>query len=628
MREVELLAPAKSLEVGLAAIRNGADAVYIGAPQFGARRAASNSLEDIQSLVNEAHKFYCRVFVTMNTLLYDNELSEAEALIWKLYEIGVDALIVQDLGILKMKLPPIALHASTQTHNYDIERIKFLDRVGFSRIVLARELGIEEIRRIRKEIKAEIEVFVHGALCVSFSGQCYMSEHIFGRSANRGECAQLCRQRWSLIDANSKTLIKEKHLLSLRDMKRVEYLRELADAGVTSFKIEGRLKDIDYVSNVTAYYSDELNRCLGTEYRRSGSGVVKRGFEPDLDKTFNRGYTNYFANGRGQEMTNIDTPKSMGKFIGTVERCKRNEVFIKGVESVNNGDGLCYIEHGELVGVRVNRAEGNHLFIAVQGGSGGGSGVASLNIKPGTKLFRNYDHNFSTLLEKSSSVRKIGARMLVSEVDGRLKIGAVDESCVSVEYISEKVFDVAQNPSQRDRLVQQLSKFGDTDFWCMGVEYLGDRVLFVPSADANLCRREALELLMARRLELRPIMEQGALNLTPGYIAERADWQWNVVNELSREFYSGNGCSEIEPGFEVSKQRKGKAVMTTKFCLLYENGRCLKGKGSGKRAGRVDGSGGLVNSEEWKLPLRLDSGKEQFLLRFDCKKCQMIIESE
>lgn len=616
MNNLELLAPAKSLEVGLAAIRNGADAIYIGAPQFGARRAAGNSLQNIEALVNEAHKFYCRVFVTMNTLLYDNELEQAEKLIWKLYEIGVDALIVQDMAILKMKLPPIALHASTQTHNYDIERIKFLDRVGFSRIVLARELSIEEIRAIRKEIKAEIEVFVHGALCVSFSGQCYMSEHIFGRSANRGECAQLCRQRWNLIDANSKTLFKEKHLLSLRDMKRVEHLMELADAGVTSFKIEGRLKDIDYVSNVTAFYSDALNR-LGKGYCRSGSGVVKRGFEPDLDKTFNRGYTDYFAVGRGREMTNIDTPKSMGKFIGTVERCKRNELLVKlGNDAVNNGDGLCFIENGELVGIRVNRAEGNRLIIAV-GVSGGGGGVASLNIKPGTKLFRNYDHNFTQQLEKGGSVRKIGARMKVSEVDGRLKICAVDESGASIEYVSEKVFDVAQNPAQRERLVVQLSKFGDTDFYCMGVEYISDVVLFVPAAEANLCRREALDMLMVERLRSRLKMEQRALNLTSGYIAERADWQCNVVNELSRTFYQENGCVDVEPGFEVSKQRKGRAVMTTKFCLLYEHGQCLKGK-----------CGAKGSSPAWRLPLRLDTGKEQFLLKFDCVNCRMIIESE
>lgn len=622
MRELELLSPAKNLQVGLAAIRNGADAIYIGAPAFGARRAASNSIEDIAELVKEAHKFYCRVFVTMNTLLYDNELEQAERLIWQLYEIGVDALIVQDMAILKMKLPPIALHASTQTHNYNIERIKFLDKVGFSRIVLARELSIEEIRAIRKEIKAEIEVFVHGALCVSFSGQCYMSEHIFGRSANRGECAQLCRQRWSLVDADGKRVVRDKHLLSLRDMKRVEYLKELADAGVTSFKIEGRLKDIDYVSNVTAYYSDELNRILGNEYRRSGCGVIKRGFVPDLDKTFNRGYTDYFAVGRGREMTNIDTPKSMGKFIGTVERCKRNELFAKysgnGVESVNNGDGLCYIADGELVGIRVNRAEGNRLICAVP--SAGGTG---LSIKPGTKLFRNYDHEFSGLLEKNNSVRKIGAGLQVSDNSGRLKICATDESGVSVEYISEMEFQVAQNPTQRDRLVQQLSKFGDTDFYCTGVDYVGEDVLFVPAAAANQCRREALDLLMAKRLELRPIMEQGKLNLTPGYITDSANWQCNVVNELSEEFYSGNGCSVVEPGFEVSKQRKGKAVMTTKFCLLHENGMCLKGKCGGKRA-----SGELGKGEAWKLPLHLDTGKEQFLLKFDCKNCQMIIESE
>ena len=282
-----------------------------------------------------------------------------------------------------------------------------------------------------------------------------------------------------------------------------------------------------------------------------------------------------------------------------------------GVESVNNGDGLCYISDGELVGIRVNRAEGNRLICAAPGGGSGNSSCgAVLSIKPGTKLFRNYDHNFSGLLEKNNSVRKIGAGFVVSGEEGRLVICATDESGVKVEYRSDMSFEIAQNPAQRERLVQQLSKFGETDFYCTGVDYMGEDVLFVPVALANQCRREAFDLLMAKRLEMRPIMEQGKLNLTPGYITESANWQCNVVNELSREFYSGNGCSMIEPGFEISKQRKGKAVMTTKFCLLHENGMCLKKGGA------------------WKLPLHIDTGKEQFLLKFDCKNCQMIIESE
>lgn len=363
MRKLELLSPAKNADVAIAAINNGADAVYIGGPAFGARQAVGNSLEEIERVVRYAHRFYCRVFVTLNTLLYDNELAEVERLVCDLYRIEVDAIIVQDPAILKLDIPPIALHASTQMHNYDLERIKFLDRLGFQRIVLARELSLEQLKAIRREVKAELEYFVHGALCVSLSGQCYISHYLTGRSANRGECAQACRMQWTVEDSDGKVLVKDKYVLSLKDLNLSAYLNDLVDIGIDSFKIEGRLKEADYVANVTNYYSSCLNEIVARreDVSRVGNGYTSAGFEADPERSFNRGYTDYFVKGRKSEMVNMDSPKSRGKKVAAVKQVRGNVLLVEPLETIHNADGLCYFDGRELRGIKVNTAEGGRL---------------------------------------------------------------------------------------------------------------------------------------------------------------------------------------------------------------------------------------------------------------------------
>lgn len=601
MREVELLSPAKSLEIGLAAINNGADAVYIGAPAFGARKAAGNSIEDIRTLVGHAHRFYCRVFVTLNTILYDHELKEAEVLIRQLYEAGVDALIVQDLGILELNLPPIPLHASTQMHNYHLERIKFLDKLGFQRIVLARELSLEQIRVIRKEVKAELEVFVHGALCVSLSGQCYLSQHISGRSANRGECAQPCRMKWSVKDSDEKVLIDQKHVLSLKDLNLSEYIDTLIDAGVDSFKIEGRLKDENYVVNTTKHYSSQIDRHLITrpDVKRVGSGKVFANFEAEPERSFNRGYTNYFMGQRQKGLVNMDSPKSVGKRIGIVKQVKGNKLFLDTDEAVNNGDGLCYFEDGELKGIRVNTAEGNVVYCN-----------EVVNLRPETVLYRNYDHRFVMKLEKEKSVRKIRIDIKATGEDGHLKLAVTDEDGVTASYEPEECFDVANRPEQMQRIKQQLMKCGESCFVCQSVEY-GNEVLFIPAAVINSFRRSLLDRLMENRQEKRLLLPPDTWNKDVEYM-DNVDWKHNVVNKNAALFYREHARGEIEDGFEKNNSPEGRELMCTRYCLLYEIGRCRK----------------ECNNNDLRFPLFLYNEKQLFRLDFDCGDCFMKVFSK
>lgn len=593
MKRVELLSPAKDLSIGIAAINNGADAVYIGAPAFGARKSAANSLEDIARLVRYAHRYYCRVFVTFNTLLYDHELADAEKMIRQLYQIGVDALIIQDLGILRMDLPPICLHASTQMHNYDLERIKFIDGLGFQRIVLARELSIEQIHEIRSEVKAELEVFIHGALCVSLSGQCYLSQYMFGRSANRGECAQPCRMKWSVRDNAGKVLVDDKYILSLKDLNLSSYIKDLIDVGVDSFKIEGRLKDENYVANVTNHYSSLINQLPDTH--RIGSGKVISSFEAEPERSFNRGYSSYFIDRRPGSLVNPDTPKSMGKRIGNVVRIKGDRLWIETGEQISNGDGFCYLEGGELKGIKVNTVEGNCLVCNEM-----------LKVKPGTELYRNYDHRFVTQLAKAGSVRKIRIAMNVAVRDGHLLIGCIDEDGVAVSLESEETFGKADRPEQKERLKQQLVKCGDTEYVCESVTYEADDVLFVPAASANGLRRQLLEKLSDKREKERKPMMPGTEDQTLVYPAS-ADWHLNVVNQKAALFYGQHGVKEVETGFEKSIDKQERDLMHTRYCILYELGKCRK----------CNANTDLV------FPLYLYNDKHQFRLEFDCKECFM-----
>ncbi|WP_099292360.1 U32 family peptidase [Butyricimonas sp. Marseille-P3923] len=601
MRKLELLSPAKNVEVAIAAINNGADAVYIGGPAFGARQAVGNTVEEIARVAEYAHRFYCRVFVTLNTILYDDELAEVERLIHALYRVGADAIIVQDPAILKLDIPPIALHASTQMHNYDLERVKFLDRLGFQRIVLARELSLEQLRAIRREVKAELEYFVHGALCVSLSGQCYISHYLTGRSANRGECAQACRMRWTVADSDGQVLVKDKHVLSLKDLNLSAYLRDLVDIGIDSFKIEGRLKEADYVANVTRYYSARLDGIIaGSEgLSRVGNGHVNAGFDADPERSFNRGYTDYFIAGRKQGIVNMDTPKSTGKKVAVVKQAKGNLLVVEALETIHNADGLCYFDGQELRGIKVNTAEGNRLTCNER-----------VTVMPGTVLYRNYDHEFVSRLSKAVSVRKIQVRIDVYTEEDHLVLVAEDEAGVAVTLRSDEVFERATNAAQAERIVGQLGKSGNTRYDCCPVEYHGDTVLFIPSAVVNGYRGRLLDLLTEEREKQRERWVQAPLNRDAVYAGE-ADWRLNVVNRLSGTFYREHGTAEPEAGFEVARNRSGRAVMTTRYCLLFELGMCRK---SGK-------------DKALKYPLYLSNNLGRFRLEFDCERCFMKVVS-
>ncbi|MBX3009681.1 MAG: U32 family peptidase [Melioribacteraceae bacterium] len=609
--KLELLSPAKDLECGIAAINCGADAVYIGAPNYGARVGAGNSIEDIEQLVKFAHRFWVKVYVTVNTILFDDELEEAQSLINKLYEIGVDAVIFQDMALLEMDLPPIQLYASTQTHNYEIERIKILDEAGIKRIILARELTIDEIKEIKKEIKAELEFFVHGALCVSLSGQCYMSHELTGRSANRGECAQNCRMPYSLIDSKGKTLIENKHLLSLRDLNLSEYLNDLVNAGITSFKIEGRLKDASYVKNITAFYRAQLDDIIKNnhQYEKASSGYSVISFEPDPEKTFNRGYTSYFINDRGDKVSSHDSPKSTGKYLGKVTETGKEHFIIGTSEKITNGDGICfYNQLGELLGMNVNRAEGQTIFTK-----------DLLGIKKGTKIYRNFDHAFDKELSKES-YRKISVDVFIEDSETGISIQVVDSDNVSVKINFDVNKEIAENPiHSMENIKKQFLKSGDTIFSVNEVHITMNQILFFPVKLLNQMRRTILNELENERLKTRKIdLRDKELSTTPlkninpnnksASQDQSIDYRSNVVNNLSEKFYSKLGFEKIEPGFEKQKDFTGKVVMTCKYCIKDELNLCPFDTDK-----RVD------------EPLFLVNESRKYLLNFNCKDCLMEI---
>ncbi|MFZ4726275.1 MAG: peptidase U32 family protein, partial [Paludibacter sp.] len=506
---IELLSPSKNLECGIAAVDHGADAVYIGASQFGARAAASNSIEDITELVKYAHQFRVKVLVALNTVLTDDQLPEAEKLIWEIYNAGADALIIQDMGILKLNLPPIALHASTQTDNRTEEKVRFLQDVGFSRVVLARELSLKQISEISSQTDVELEAFVHGALCVSYSGQCYMSEANCGRSANRGQCAQYCRLPYTLFDADDNTLVKNKHLLSLKDLDLSNSLEEMMNAGVTSFKIEGRLKDVDYVKNITAFYRKKLDLILegNTKYHRASAGQTTFFFEPNPEKSFRRGNTDYFLHGRQSDIVQLNTPKSLGEPIGKVTYIGRNFFEVQNGTLLNNGDGLCFInKHGDLTGFRVNRAE--HLTPTLSKGEGV-KGKIRVQIFPaempkitdGVMLYRNQDQAFEKILKGKTSERKIGIEILFKEIQNGFSIQITDED----ENLSVFEVECDKQPAQKPEAVNeniknQLSKFGNTIYEARNIDIQIDKPWFFPASQLSEWRRVAIEKLSEMRL--------------------------------------------------------------------------------------------------------------------------------
>ena len=601
-KTIELLAPAKDKKTAFAAIDCGADAVYIGSPKFGARVNASNSLDDIKEVVEYAHMFRVKVYVTINTIMSDDELKEAVELIYQLYDTGVDALIVQDMGLLECKLPPIKLFASTQCHNSTLEKVKFLEKTGFSRVILARELSLEEIREIASNTGVEIETFVHGALCVSYSGQCYMSYAIGGRSANRGECAQPCRKKYSLVDSEGVVVAKDKHLLCLRDLNFSSDIRDLIDAGVSSFKIEGRLKDEDYIKNVVGFYRRKIDEVIAnTEYERSSSGYSVPGFEADVNKTFNRGYCEYFLHGRNKNITSFDTPKSRGEYAGRVKEVFEKYFLFDGCE-LNNADGICFFdERGELIGTSVNKAEGNKIFPQSMNG-----------IRKGVEVFRNYNHKFSKMLESAKVERKIEASVCFVEKAQCYELSVVDEDGVRVVVEAGKNYDKAMNQElARNNIIKCLKKAGDSCFDIKDVMVEVEVYPFIPVSELNELRRGLLKKLEEERLATYEVEKSEGVSISP-YFERELFYDANIMNEKAKEFYEKRGAICREYALEKTGESEGKILMTTKHCLKFSLGLCSK---EGKK-------------HRYREPFFLvDSHGKRYRLLFECKSCCMKIQN-
>jgi Collagenase and related proteases len=599
VRKIELLAPAKDKQIGKEAILHGADAVYIGIEGFSARSAAGNSIEDIAELTDFAHIYNARVYVAMNTILYDKELSSVEKLIHKIYRAGTDALIVQDMSILQLDIPPIPLHASTQTDNRTVEKVRFLEQTGFSQVVLARELSIGEIAEIASQTNVPLEVFVHGALCISYSGQCYLSQAITGRSANRGECAQLCRLPYDLVDANGTVLQKNAHLLSLKDLNQSEHLEALLDAGVSSLKIEGRLKDVSYVKNVVSAYRQKLDAIFNRrpEFTRASSGISKITFTPNLSKSFNRGFTDYFSYGRQHDIVSVESPKSFGEYIGTIKSVRRSSIVINTKLSLHNGDGLCFIDRDGLTGFRVNRAEGNTIFP-----------TEMPNVNVGTKIYRNYDHEFETLLSKKTADRKISAVITIGELPFGFALQIRDEDGMSI-CLAE---DFEKNPAkteQTENIRSQLSRTGNTPFEITEVNIDFDSQWFIPSSILGDWRKKLVEkLLSARKINYRRETKKLQPTAHP-FPAKQLTYLGNVSNEKSRLFYNAHHTEILQPSFEQVAQ-KNVVLMTTRHCIKFALGYCPKES---------------TRKNDFKEPLYLMNGKSKLRLSFDCKECLMQI---
>ena len=592
-RRIELLSPAKDLACGIEAIRCGADAVYIGAPHFGARAAAGNSVDDIAQLVAYAHQYGVHVYATMNTIIFDDELEEAHMLALKLHEVGVDALITQDMALQQMNLP-IPLNASTQMDNRTPEHVNALAALGFKRVILARELSLDEIKKIRHATDIELEVFVHGALCVSYSGRCYASQHCFGRSANRGTCAQVCRLAYDLVDVDGNVLVRQKHLLSLKDLNRSHSLEALMDAGVASFKIEGRLKDVAYVKNVTAFYRQKIDEILSRrpEYRRASYGHEHIDFQPCLEKSFNRGFTDYFLRGRTEDVSAPGTPKSVGEPVGHVKAVRGREIKVGGLTTFHNGDGLCYFDSkGRLQGFRVNRVEGNVLHLS----------EAMPEVPLHAPLYRNYDAQFVNLVSKKSDERTIMLDIVLTESDTGFLLSGTDETGRHVQLAFPDEKQTARTP-QRDRVVKELSKLGGTCYEAGSVNVEWEMDYFLPAARVAGWRRALVEKLLSLSqpplvLSERPSADISALDPV------------NVANRLARQFYEKTGDKPVPPAYELHEPKQGALLMTCKHCVRYSLGACNRH---------------LHNRRYLPEPLYLQMADgRRFRLSFDCQQCEM-----
>lgn len=634
LRKIELLAPAKNLECGIAAIDHGADAVYIGAAQFGARQTAGNSTEDIAELTRYAHQFGAVVYVTVNTIVYEKELAALEHLLKQLVEMGVDAILVQDMAVLeiykKLKAEYVArgyrmpaLHASTQTDNRSADKVKWLKENGFERVVLARELSLEEITDIHKaHPDVELEAFVHGALCVSYSGACYASQYFFNRSANRGECAQFCRMAFDLKDSDGETLIEDSYLLSLKDMCQLDRLGDLLEAGVCSLKIEGRLKDANYVKNVVATYSEALNAYIAKhtgKYCRSSYGRCTYTFTPALEKTFNRGFTHYFFNGRQKDISSFNTPKAMGEYVGYVKEIRRGSFNVAGTAMFANGDGLCFFNRQKkLEGFRVNRVENNRLYPLTM----------PKNLEPGMALYRNNDIEFERAMQGKTATRKLQVRFVVDVVDGKLTFTATDECGRSANVVLNETPEKAQK-SQHDNIVKQLEKLGNT-VWTANEISINNSAdeFFIPSSRLAAVRRELLEALentpVSNHTDKQAVGETttNSVNANNTVYADTINIA-NVANTTAQNYYAAHGVKNAPTAFELNSDYKAGSttatsavppLMTCRYCLRYALGYCVKN--GGKRP-------------TWHEPLHLEAKNGiRVRLAFNCAKCQMEVYAE
>lgn len=606
-RKIELLAPAKNIECGIEAINHGADAVYIGANRFGARAAAGNSLEDLAKLVEYAHLYRARVYVTINTILKDEELPDVEDLIWKLYHIGVDALIVQDYALLCLNLPPIPLHASTQMDNRTPEKVRYLQELGYRQTVLARELSLKEISSIHEAVPSmPLEVFVHGALCVSYSGQCYASQACFGRSANRGECAQFCRLPFDLVDATGKVIAHNKYPLSLKDMNQSENLEQLLDAGASSFKIEGRLKDVTYVKNVTAYYRKKLDAIFKRrpEFIRASSGRSVLNFTPQLNKSFNRGFTDYFLHGRRDDICSMESPKSKGEEMGYVKELRGNYIVLSGTRHFNNGDGVCYVdETGSLQGFRINKVDQNKLYPQEK-----------VNIRPRTVLYRNYDQEFEKTLMRASAQRKIAVEISLSEISDGFCLSLTDEDDNRVVLPLRREKELART-SQTENIKTQLSKLGNTPFEAKAISVQLSKDYFFPSSILAEWRREGVDKLIRAR-KITYSQEIACLRSSSEgkyYQGQALTYLANAMNQKSQTFYMNQGAVSVDSAFEKVAVRAG-ALMFCRHCIRYMMGWCPVHQ---------------KNKSPFVEPYYLVSRDgRRFRLHFDCKNCQMKVYAE
>ncbi len=605
-KKIEILAPAKNLYQGMSAINAGADAVYIGAPAYGARSNATNPVEDIAELVKYAHLFKAQVFVVLNTILYDNELEDCEKLIHELYAIGVDALIIQDMAIMEMDLPPIVIHASTQANNRDPKHVKFLADAGIKRVVLARELNLDQINDIKEATDVELEFFVTGALCVSFSGNCYMSVANGERSANRGSCAQNCRLPYRLIDGTGETLINNSHLLSIKDLDLSNQMPNLIESGICSFKIEGRLKDIVYVKNNVSYLRKRLDAFLenSDKYEKASSGRTFYNFDAEMDRSFNRGYTDYFVNHRTARIGSWETPKSQGQVIGRVVETKGKGYVIENVAKLNNGDGLYFLnEEGEADGVQINTIKDGIVYPNT-----------FKTIKKGTLISRNADANFNKLVEREdSAIRKIGTTLRFKETANGFELIAIDEDGHQSSASIESAKEPAKNAdSVIPNIKKNLAKAGNTPFIIDDIEVEISDSWFLPNSKINELRRLVLEQLIDVRVKEYHREEYQIQKTDHPYPETELDFTYNVSNKLARQFYERHGVIEIEKAFELQWDPGKSRVMTTKYCVKYELGKCPRYQKE-------------TMGEKLVEPLVLKHGEVEYKLKFNCKPCEMEI---